>query len=145
MAGSKAFAKVGPKVVPHVDRFVHKVSGGRIMISRVMLPVVVLTSTGRKSGEPRTTPLATVPFRGDLYVVGSNFGRPHHPAWSWNLLEHPEARVSFEGEEYAARAELLDAQEKAEVWPEIIAEWPLFDAYVERSGRDLRVFRLVRT
>jgi deazaflavin-dependent oxidoreductase (nitroreductase family) len=144
MAASPAFAKVGPSVMPPLDRFVHRVSGGRFMVSRMMLPVVALTTTGRRSGQPRESPLATVPHDGELYVVGSNFGRPHHPAWSWNLLAEPRAKVSYRGEEFEVRAELLDAGEKAAIWPELIAEWPLFDLYVERSGRDLRVFRLRR-
>src|SRR5688572_8130137 len=89
MAGSPLFAKVGPRIVPPIDRFLHKVTSGRVMLSRAMLPCVILTTTGRKSGEPRTTPLASVPYEGDLYIVGSNFGRKHHPAWSWNLLDQP--------------------------------------------------------
>jgi len=144
MAGSKAFAKVGPKVVPPMDRLASRLSGGRFMVSRMMLPCAVVTTTGRKSGQPRTTPLASVPLDGDLYVVGSNFGKPHHPAWSWNLVETPAATVTYSGETFPVTAHLLTAEEKAATWPRLISEWPLFDQYVERSGRDLRVFRLVR-
>ncbi len=142
MAASPTFAKVGPKVMPSLDRLVHRATGGRVLISRLMLPALILTTTGRRSGEPRQSPLATVPHDGAFYVVGSNFGRPHHPAWSWNLLEHPDAEISYDGEHIPVRAELLDPEEKAAVWPELIATWPLFDLYVQRSGRDLRVFRL---
>ena len=142
MAGSSWFAKVGPKVMPSLDRFTHRVTRGRVMVSRAMLPVLVLTTTGRKSGEPRVSPLATVPFEGDFYVVGSNFGRPNHPAWSWNLLEHPDARISYQGKELPVRAELLSPQDKAATWPRLTEMWPLFDLYTQRSGRDLRVFRL---
>lgn len=144
MAASAPFAKVGPRVMPPLDRFVHRVSGGRLLVSRLMLPCIVLTTTGRRSGEPRQSPLAAVPHDGAFYVVGSNFGKPHHPAWSWNLLAHPEAEVAYRGEEFAVRAELLEPDQKAAVWPELIAKWPLFDLYVQRSGRDLRVYRLVR-
>lgn len=144
MAGSRLFAKIGPTVVPPIDRAVHRLSGGRIIVSRAMLPCVILTTTGRRSGLPRESPLATVPLDGDLYVVGSNFGKPHHPAWSWNLLSDPQVTVSFEGESYPATAHLLDSEDKATTWPLLIAEWPLFDQYVERSGRNLRVFRLSR-
>lgn len=144
VAGSRAFSAVGPTVVPPIDRALHRVSGGRIMMSRMMLPCAVVTTTGARSGLPRETPLAAVPFDGALYVVGSNFGRPSHPAWSGNLIAEPSATVSFDGEEYAATAHLLDAEEKARTWPRLIEQWPLFDRYVERSGRDLRVFRLER-
>jgi len=143
MAASPRFVKVGPKVMPPLDRFVHRVTGGRVMVTRVMLPAIVLTTIGRRSGEPRDTPLATVPYDGAFYVVGSNFGRANHPAWSWNLLDRPDAEISYQGQRIPVRAELLDADEKAAVWPELTATWPLFDLYVQRSGRDLRVFRLV--
>lgn len=144
MAGSRRFARIGPRVVPPLDVFVHRVSGGRLLLSRLMLPCAVVTTTGRRSGLARPTPLASVPLGGDLYVVGSNFGRPEHPAWTWNLLAEPTATVAFNGEEYPADAALLDAEEKERVWPRLIEQWPLFDLYVVRSGRDLRVFRLSR-
>lgn len=145
MAGSRWFAKVGPPVLPHIDRTLNRLFGGRVLMSSMMLPCAIVTTTGRKSGLPRESPLATVPLDGCLYVVGSNFGRPHHPAWSWNLLADPATQVSFRGEHFAATAELLDEATKADTWPRLIARWPLFDQYVERSGRDLRVFRLRRT
>lgn len=126
MAGSRWFARVGPKVVPPIDRFVHRLSGGRFLLSRLMLPCAVITTTGRRSGRPRTTPLASVPLDGSLYVVGSNFGRPEHPAWTWNLLATPRATVSFDGEEYDAEAVLLSTEDKERVWPRLVEQWPLF-------------------
>lgn len=145
MAGSRVFAKVGPHVVPHIDRVLNRAFGGKVLMSSMMLPCAVVTTTGRKSGLPRESPLASVPFDDCLYVVGSNFGRPHHPAWSWNLIADPTAQVSFRGQQFEVTADLLDAEEKAATWPRLIERWPLFDQYVERSGRDLRVFRLRRT
>lgn len=144
MAGSSMFAKVGPKFAPRMDRLVYKLSGGRIMASKSMLPMIMLTATGAKSGQARTTPLATFPMDGGFVVVGSNFGQATHPAWSANLMAHPDARVSFEGKEFAVHSHLLTSGEKDEVWPKLIAMWPLFDQYAETSGRDLRVFRLTR-
>ena len=142
MAGSKTFMRVGPKVVPHVDRFLHKVSGGRIVMSAGMLPSLVLTTTGAKTGQRRTTPLATKPEGDGWVVVGSNFGRDHHPAWTANLIANPDAEVSFQGKTTAVRAHLLTAEEKAELWPRLVKFWPNYDVYTSRSGRDLRVFRL---
>jgi deazaflavin-dependent oxidoreductase (nitroreductase family) len=145
VASSRLFATWGPKLAPTMDRVVFRLSRGRFMVSRGMLPMVMLTATGAKSGLPRTTPLATFPLDGDLIVVGSNFGQATHPSWSANLIAHPDARVSFEGDDFAVTAHLLDHDEKAEVWPRLTSIWPLFDSYADRSGRDLRVFRLVRT
>jgi deazaflavin-dependent oxidoreductase (nitroreductase family) len=142
MSGSKAFMRVGPKVVPHVDRFLHRVSGGRIILSKGMLPSLVLTTTGAKTGQKRTTPLATKPEDGGWYVVGSNFGRDTHPAWTANLIANPDAEVSFEARRTPVKAHLLDEAEKAEAWPRLVKFWPNYDVYTARSGRDLRVFRL---
>ena len=76
-------------------------------------------------------------------MVGSNFGRQHHPAWTSNLLDDPSATVVYRGRELAVHAHLLDESDTAAAWPRLIRIWPVFDRYVERSGRDLRVFRLV--
>ena len=142
MAQSPAFARVAPAVVPRLDRLVHKLTGGRTTMSAGMVPTVVLTTTGARSGEPRTVPLACVPEGDVLYVVGSNYGRERHPAWSTNLIAEPRARASFDGREYDVDSHLLTPDEKAEAWPRLVSTWPAYDTYVERSGRDLRVFRL---
>jgi deazaflavin-dependent oxidoreductase (nitroreductase family) len=142
MSGSKTFMRVGPKIVPHVDRLLHRVTGGRVIMSAGMLPSLVLTTTGAKTGQKRTTPLATKPDGDGWYVVGSNFGREKHPAWTANLIANPEAEVSFKGRSIPVTAHLLTAEEKAETWPRLVKFWPNYDVYVERSGRDLRVFRL---
>jgi deazaflavin-dependent oxidoreductase (nitroreductase family) len=142
MAGSKSFMRIGPKVVPHLDRFLHKVSRGKFISSGGLLPSLVLTTTGAKTGQRRTTPLATKPEGEGWYVVGSNFGREKHPAWTANLIANSAAEVSFKGRSTPVNAHLLTADEKAEVWPRLVQFWPNYDVYVERSGRDLRVFRL---
>ena len=142
MAGSRTFMKVGPKVVPHVDRVLHKLTGGRVVLSSGMLPSLVLITIGAKTGQRRTTPLATKPDGGSWYIVGSNFGREKHPAWTANLIANPDTEIWFRGKNTKVHAHQLSAEEKAEIWPQLVAFWPNYDVYVERSGRDLRVFRL---
>lgn len=143
MATSPAFRKVGPKVVPPLDRFVHHLSRGRLSVSGAIVPSLVLTTIGRKSGEARETPLACVPaVQGGWYVVGSNFGREAHPAWTGNLIAEPAATVVHHHTTSPVRARLLTDAEKADVWPSLVAVWPAFDDYVEISGRNLRVFHL---
>jgi deazaflavin-dependent oxidoreductase (nitroreductase family) len=144
VAGSAAFARVAPKVVPPMDKVLHRLSGGRFVLSAALLPSLVLTTTGAKSGEPREAPLATLPVEGGFLVVGSNFGREKHPAWTGNLLKNPEATVSYKGQRIPVTARLLDDDEKEAVWPQLTTLWPTYDRYVERSGRNLRVFRLER-
>jgi deazaflavin-dependent oxidoreductase (nitroreductase family) len=145
VAGSRRFAPVAKHVVPRVDRVLNRVSGGRFVLSSLLVPSMVLTATGAKSGQPRVTPLATMPEDdGTFVVVGSNFGQAKHPGWTANLLKNPAARVTFQGRTFPVTAHLLDAEQKAEAWPRITKVWPTYDRYVELSGgRDLRVFRLV--
>ncbi|MCU1500074.1 MAG: hypothetical protein JWM47_4027 [Acidimicrobiales bacterium] len=144
VATSATFRKVGPRVVPRVDRALHKLTGGRVLVSRMLVPSLLLTTTGRRSGLPRESPLACVPDDdGGWWVVGSNFGQERHPAWTGNLIADPSATVSYGKATTAVRAELLDDAAKAEVWPRLTATWPAFDNYVESSGRNIRVFHLV--
>jgi deazaflavin-dependent oxidoreductase (nitroreductase family) len=145
VAASDRFAAVAPRLLLPLDRTVYRVTGGRLMPSQAVVPSIVLTTTGARSGQPRGVPLAAIPLDGDWFVVASNFGREHHPAWSANLIADPAATMTMHGRERQVTAELLDADQKAEVWPRLTEVWPPFDSYVERSGRDLRVFRLRAT
>ena len=143
IAATRTFARVAPKVVPRVDRALHRLTRGRVLMSAAMLPTLLLTAIGATSGLPRTVPIATLPEPdGSFLVVGSNFGRENHPAWTNNLLAHPRATVAFGWRTYTVEARLLDGDERAKVWPKLLAMWPNYDKYAERSERDLRVFRL---
>lgn len=144
VATSPAFRKVAPTVVPPLDKALHRLTGGRVILSRALVPSLLLTTTGRTSGLARETPLACVPDEvGGWWVVGSNFGRERHPAWTGNLLADPTATVSYRRDATSVRADLLDADAKAEVWPRLTAVWPAYDDYVRSSGRNIRVFHLV--
>jgi deazaflavin-dependent oxidoreductase (nitroreductase family) len=143
LAGAPWFAKIGPKVVPPLDRALHRLSGGRILLPQLVLPSMVLTTTGSRSGLPRQAPLVCMPEAdGSFVIVGSNFGRDHHPAWTANLLHDPKAEVSYRGRRIPVTAKLLDDTERAEVWPRLVRIWSVYDTYVERADRKLRVFRL---
>ena len=142
VAGTEGFLRVAPKIVPRLDRAVHRLTRGRVSLSQAVVPSLVLHTTGAKSGLPRETPLACLPDGDGWYVVGSNFGQASHPAWTANLLAHPDAAVTIRAKRTDVRARLLDDDEKAQVWPRLTAVWPTYDRYVERSGRNLRVFRL---
>lgn len=143
VSGAEWFSKVGPRVVPPVDRALHRLSGGRLMLGQLLVPSLVLTTTGAVSGLSRQTPLACLPAPdGGWYVVGSNFGREKHPAWTGNLLKTPDAEVSFQGRSVPVTAHLLDDAERKEIWPRLTAVWPVYDRYVERTDRQLRIFRL---
>ncbi|MER5373793.1 nitroreductase/quinone reductase family protein [Streptomyces sp. NPDC002553] len=144
MSSAPAFAKVAPHVVPALDRAVHRLTRGKVLLSAQMLPGVVLTATGARSGRPRRTPLACVPEEGgrSWLLVGSNFGRPGHPAWTANLLAHPDAEISFKGADLPVTARLLTGEERAAAWRAALAVWPPYATYQARVEREIRLFRI---
>ncbi|MFI6657470.1 nitroreductase/quinone reductase family protein [Streptomyces sp. NPDC050523] len=146
ISSTRGFAKVAPHVVPALDRAVHRLTRGRVLLSARMLPGVILTCTGARSGLPRRTPLACMPEDGGRtwILVGSNFGRTDHPAWTHNLLAHPDAEISWKGADIPVRARLLQGEERAAVWKTALAFWPPYAAYQERVEREIRVFRISR-
>ncbi|THA46906.1 nitroreductase family deazaflavin-dependent oxidoreductase [Streptomyces sp. A1136] len=140
------FAKIAPHVIPAMDKAVHKLTRGKVILSAQMLPGVILTAKGAKTGEPRTTPLACMPLEegASWLLIGSNFGRPGHPAWTANLLKHPDAHVSWRGRDIAVRARLLQGEERAQAWRQALAFWPPYATYQARIEREIRLFRLDR-
>ncbi|MEU9570038.1 nitroreductase family deazaflavin-dependent oxidoreductase [Streptomyces massasporeus] len=146
VSSTRGFARVAPHVVPALDRAVHRLTRGKVLLSAQLLPGVVLTSTGARSGLPRRTPLACMPEDGgrSWILVGSNFGRPGHPAWSHNLLAHPDAEISWKGRDVPVTARLLAGEERAAAWRALLRFWPPYAAYQARVEREIRVFRLVR-
>jgi deazaflavin-dependent oxidoreductase (nitroreductase family) len=145
-AQTSSFQPVALKLAPRMDKVVNRLSRGRFTVTSLIVPTLVLTTTGAKSGQPRTTPLATMPDGEDaFYVVGSNFGTEKHPAWTANLLKNPRARMTYGGRTSHAIAHLLSDEEKAAIWPRLTEVWPTYDTYVAKTDRNLRVFRLTRT
>lgn len=145
VSATRAFAKLAPHVVPAVDRAVHRLTRGKVLPSARMLPGVVLTVRGARTGLPRSTPLACVPEEtGTWLLIGSNFGRPTHPAWSANLLAHPDAEMSRKGGTVPVRATLLTGTAREEAWQSAVRFWPPYAAYQARVDREIRIFRVAR-
>ncbi|WP_416982698.1 nitroreductase family deazaflavin-dependent oxidoreductase [Streptomyces sp. T028] len=146
VSSTRGFAKLAPHVIPALDRAVHRLTRGKVLLSAQLLPGVILTATGARSGQPRRTPLACMPEPGGgtWILVGSNFGRTGHPAWTANLLAHPEAEISWKGTDIPVTAQLLAGEERAAAWKELLKFWPPYATYQARVEREIRVFRLVR-
>ncbi|AEW94714.1 MULTISPECIES: nitroreductase family deazaflavin-dependent oxidoreductase [Streptomycetaceae] len=144
ISSTRGFAAVAPHIVPLLDKTVHRLTRGKVMLSARAMPSLVLTTTGARTGLPRTTPLACMPEAGGTFVVvGSNFGREHHPAWTANLLRHPQARISRRGRETPVTATLLTGPERDRAWQAVVRFWPPYAAYAARVDREIRLFRLV--
>ncbi|MFE6285773.1 nitroreductase family deazaflavin-dependent oxidoreductase [Streptomyces sp. NPDC057877] len=144
VSATRGFARLAPYVIPALDRGVHRLTRGKVLLSALLLPGVVLTSTGARTGRPRRTPLACMPWEGGWVLVGSNFGRPGHPAWTANLIAHPDAEISRRRADVPVTARLLTGEERAAVWAAVLEFWPPYAAYQERVEREIRLFRLVR-
>lgn len=133
-----------PMITP-LDRALFKVSGGRWKLSAPMIPSLMLFTTGAKSGVRRESPLMCFPQAdGSWYIAGSNFGRLEHPAWSHNLIAHPDAEVHYRRELVPVRAELLTPDETKRIWPVLDEQWPGYRDYELTAKRAIRVFHLVR-
>ena len=147
----RRFAASGPgswlfaRVLHHIDRPVHRLTRGRYTFANLLsgIPVVMLTTIGARSGQPRTVPVLGIPTRGDVAVIGSNFGQHRHPAWSHNLRAHPDATVSIDGVSRRVRAVEADDERRAEIWRDGLRMYPGFAQYERRaSHRRISVFVL---
>ena len=119
---------------------------GRVQVSGLLVPSLVLHSIGAKSGIERDTTLMYCPEpHGRILVTGSNFARDQHPAWTANLLKNPHAAVSIRGKRTAVTATLIPDEEREAVWAWIENQWPGYRGYEVASGRTLRIFRLAPT
>lgn len=140
---SRPFRWLGPRVFPRLHRAVLRASGGRTMLDTRAQPMLMLATTGAKSGQRRETPLATVPLAGGTYlVVGTNFARERHPAWTGNLLADPHAWVTFRGRSFPVGARLLTGDERAARWQQALEWYPGWSDYLEVTDREFRVFEL---
>lgn len=136
------FARLGRAMMP-VDRALQRVTGGRwTMIGKGVMPEFLLTTTGRKTGQPRQVPLLYARDGDAFVVIASNWGQEHHPAWSANLLAEPKASVTHDGRDIDVIATLAEGAERERLWPLLTEVWPAYATYAERAGRDLRIFVL---
>jgi len=106
--------------------------------------VLILTTTGRRSGEPRSTPLIYGRHGDDYLVVASKGGAPEDPAWYLNLSEQPEVHVQVLGDRFAAHARTATADEKPELWEEMTSRWPAYTEYQHKTAREIPVVVLER-
>lgn len=138
MAGAIRRNKV-TELVWKVHRFLYRVSGGRIGGKAVGLPVLMLTTKGRKSGEPRSNVLTYVPKGRAAVVYASNAGEPRHPAWWLNLLADPHATMQRGQEVVPVIAREADGAERSELWNEVLRMSPGYAEYEKRTTRRIPV------
>ncbi|MEU6675847.1 nitroreductase family deazaflavin-dependent oxidoreductase [Streptomyces sp. NPDC046853] len=106
--------------------------------------VLILTTTGRKSGEQRSTPLIYRPHGDAVLVVASNGGADTPPLWFRNLEADPEVQVQIKGDRFTARARTATPDEKPGMWRTMAATWPAYDEYQTKTDRSIPVVVLER-
>jgi deazaflavin-dependent oxidoreductase (nitroreductase family) len=127
----------------HVDRYV-ETNGEDGFSWREGTEILILTTTGRKTGAQRSNALIFGRSGDDYLVVGSVGGRPKPPAWYLNLQADPEVTVQVKGDRFAARARTATAEEKPALWKIMTSAWPHYDEYQARTERVIPVVILTR-
>lgn len=116
-------------------RLTHGVVGRRLVDNDILL----LTTTGHRSGEEHTVPLLYL-TDGDRYVVIASYGgRPHHPGWYENLLAHPEVGVQVRSRRQSMVARTATSEERQRWWPQVVAAYDGYAAYQSRTGREIPI------
>jgi deazaflavin-dependent oxidoreductase (nitroreductase family) len=121
---------------------VYRVSGGRIGGRIGRAPVLLLTTTGRKSGQPRTAPVVYLADGENVILINTNAGNAKVPAWSLNLKANPEAEVELGRERRKVRARIAEGEERAELWRKSNVQYAGFDDYERKLDREISVFVL---
>ena len=107
-------------------------------------PLLLLTTTGAKSGQRRTTPMMYVPDGDRLLVIASNAGAPAHPAWYHNLVAHPDVTVEVGNETFDATAIVTTGEERQRLWTGIVERYPFFTEHQAKITRQIPVIALQR-
>jgi deazaflavin-dependent oxidoreductase (nitroreductase family) len=132
------------KAMNALHRGLLKLSGGRLGWRAGGMPVLELTTTGRKSGQPRTVMLTSPVQEGDaIVIVASRGGDDHHPAWFLNLRDRPDVEVAFAGKpKQAMRARVATPEERAALWPRVAAEYKGYASYQTKTDREIPLVML---
>jgi deazaflavin-dependent oxidoreductase (nitroreductase family) len=127
------------KIIMKVHTSVYRATGGKVAGRVFKSPVLLLTTTGRKSGRERTSPLLYLEDGENLVIVASNGGAPKHPAWWLNLKTNPEAMAEIGDRKLRVRAEQANPEEKDRLWPKLVAMYGSYEDYQKRTDREIPV------
>ncbi len=134
---SVSLGAVRVKMLSRLHRGLFRASGGRLGGRLAGMPVLLLTTRGRRSGRPRTVPLTYFREGGSIVLVASYGGRPSHPAWFLNLEATPDVEVRIGRERRRLRARRAAPEERARLWPQVVAGYSGYAAYQDRTSREI--------
>lgn len=139
---SAALGERGLRTMGKLNVPVYRLTRGRLMNKVGDAPVLLLTTTGRRSGTKRTAPVCYLDDGGLVVVIGSNAGNTHEPGWSHNLKANPDAEIEVRGDRRRVRARVTEGDQRADLWRKMNALYSGFDDYEARTSRDIAVFAL---
>jgi len=143
LAATAPVAWLFARTLHHLDRAVFRLSGRkRTFVGAARLPVLMLTTTGAKTGRRRTSPVLAFPDGDAFFLIATNYGQGHHPGWVHNLRQNPRASVTFEGLTRQMTARELTGDERERVFERGLTIYPGFGAYRKRTTRTIPVLRL---
>jgi deazaflavin-dependent oxidoreductase (nitroreductase family) len=131
-------------IMTALHRVLYRLTDGRLGGRISTMPVLLLTTTGRKTGAQRTIPLSYFDDGEAYVVIGSRGGAPQHPAWYLNLEAHPEVEVQVGTERRRMRARRANADEAERLWPRILERAPVYGKYRARTRREIPLVLLER-
>ena len=132
-------ANLGFRILGGMHKRVYRVTGGKIGGRIGKLPVLLLTTIGRKSGQPRTQPLAYTRAGDGYAVIASKGGAPQHPLWYLNLRANPLAEVTVGRETRKVRARDAEGEERERLWRALADLYPGYDRYAQKTSRRIPV------
>ncbi len=130
-------ARLALKLGSGVHSGVYRATGGKLFGRMGNSPILLLNTTGRKSGKRRTSPLLYVMDGEDFVIIASKGGAPTHPAWYLNLKADPDASVEVGDREVRVRAEEADPEEKVRLWQKMVEMYPTYDDYQRKTKREI--------
>jgi deazaflavin-dependent oxidoreductase (nitroreductase family) len=139
---SNSLGATGLRWAGKLNTPLYRLSGGRIGGKVGRAPVLLLTTTGRKSGEPRTAPVVYLADDENVVVINTNAGNAKVPAWSLNLVAKPEAEVELGREKRKVRARIAEGEERADLWRKHNEQYAGFDDYEAKLDRAISVIVL---
>ena len=130
------------RILGGIHKSVYRLTGGKVGGKMGKVPVLLLTTSGRKSGQPRTQPLSYTPASDGYAVIASKGGAPQHPLWYLNLQANPLADVTVGRETRKVRARDAEGEERERLWRALAELYPGYDRYAKKTNRKIPVVML---
>ncbi len=127
------------KIFTAIHTILYRLTGGKFGSKVQGLPVLLLTTTGRKTGRVRTTPLGHFTHNGGYVIIASNAGFDTHPGWFHNLKSNPRASIQVGEAQIDVTAEIAGADQRSELWEKLVKLSPGYAGYAKKTNRTIPV------